>query len=268
MGQYKVPQNVEAEDKIIGPLTLKQFVYALIGFGWALVSFAIFRQLPVIMIIVGAPPALLLLLLAFYTRDGQNFEQLLVAGVGYFANSRRRIWRKEEIIETFHVEPRKVVVEQTQRDPVAVRGQLERIATMIDSRGWNQTSQGDLITPTSDRIVEPVAPAATEQLTQPGASEDMLDLQNSPLAQNLAGLIQEAAADVREEAIEQMKARAARAAKAAAPAPSISVTTANPGDILKLATERDDLTVSQLAATATRITPMQEGQVVDARTNG
>ena len=35
MGQYKVPQNVEAEDKILGPLTFKQFIYALMGFGWA-----------------------------------------------------------------------------------------------------------------------------------------------------------------------------------------------------------------------------------------
>ncbi len=32
MLQYKVPQNVDVEDKIIGPLTAKQFIQSLIGF--------------------------------------------------------------------------------------------------------------------------------------------------------------------------------------------------------------------------------------------
>jgi len=272
MGQYKVPQNVESEDKIIGPLTFKQFVYAMIGFAWGAVSFAVFRNIPVVMIIIGGPPAILLMLLAFYSRDGQNFEQLLIALVGFFGNSRKRVWRKEEITASFHIVPRKIVVEQSQRDPVAVRSELDRLATMIDSRGWNSAGVGsmDNTPPTSDRLITPTAPVTPQTLAEPAASEDMLDLQHSPLAQNLAGLIEEAATDVREEAIEQMKERqtaATRKAPAATPAQSISgVTTTNPDDILKLATERDDLTVSQLAATATRTAAMQEGQSVDVRT--
>ncbi len=272
MGQYKVPQNVEAEDKIIGPLTFKQFVYALIGLGWALVCFAVFRTLIPVMLVIGGPPTMLFLLLAFYNRDGQNFEQLLIAMVGFFANSRKRVWRKDAVVESFHIEPRKVVKEeQSQRNPAEVRSELDRLAGMIDSRGWNQApaDTSTVIMPESDRLVTPVAtPEAAA--AEPKPSEDILDLQNSPLAQNLGNLLQEAAADVREEAIEQMKARTAhRAAAAAAPAPSISgVTTPAPNDILKLATERDDLTVSQLAATATRIVPMQEGQSVDLRSNG
>jgi hypothetical protein len=43
----------------------------------ALVCFAIFNKIPVVMIVLGFPPTTLFLLLAFYTRDGQNFEQLL-----------------------------------------------------------------------------------------------------------------------------------------------------------------------------------------------
>src|SRR4029077_18312182 len=109
MSQYKVPQNVEAEDKILGPLTFKQFIYACIGVGWGLVCFAIFRPLPAVMIILGFPPVLLFLLLAFYQRDGQNFEQLLIAMVGFFASERKRVWVKEAVTETFHVEPTKVL---------------------------------------------------------------------------------------------------------------------------------------------------------------
>src|SRR5664279_2490461 len=99
MGQYKVPQNVEAEDKILGPLTFKQFIYALLGVGWAIICFAIFKKLIIVGLIVGGPPTVLLMLLAFYQRDGQNFEQILIAITGFFAASRRRIWVKEAIIE-------------------------------------------------------------------------------------------------------------------------------------------------------------------------
>ena len=263
MGQYKVPQNVESEDKILGPLTFKQFIYAFIGCGWALISFAIFHAIPALMILIGAPPTLLLLLLAFYTRDGQNFEQLLIAMIGYFASDRHRLWVKEEVVETFHIEPKKVVAEATQRNPVEVRSELEKLARLIDSRGWNQPPQPEpeLLTPRhlvpmtthEDRIVTP--PSTPHAPDEPQV--DMLDLQRSPLAQNLSELLRQAAEDVREEAMNQMATRTAAPATAQQPAPtSISgVTAAAPNDILKLATQNDDLSVSQIAAQATRIAP-------------
>ncbi len=280
MGQYKVPQDVESEDKILGPLTFKQFIYALVGFGWAIVCFGVFQKIPVVMILLGLPPTTLFLLLAFYRRDGQNFEQLLIAMVGFFGNDRKRLWRKDDVAETFHIEPHKIIKEQSQRNPVEVRSELERLATMIDARGWNQTPvpAAEVISPigynAGDRLVAPDSTPANSNLPQPQASEDMLDLQHSPLAQNLASLIETAAADVREEAIGQMKARQTAAQRqaataAATPAQSISgVTATNPNDIMRLATERDDLTVSQLAATATRNAPLQEGQSVSVRANG
>ena len=267
MSQYKVPQNVEAEDKIIGPLTLKQFIYALIGIAWGGISFAILRTVPAIFIIVAGPVVLLFMLLAFYTRDGQNFEQLLIAMVGFFSQSRKRLWTKEEVVESFHIEPTAVVAEQTQRDPTEVRGELEKLAGLIDSRGWNHPPEQDssLIKPAAptERLVQPPAPAAATE----APATDMLDLQKSPLALNLAQLINDATADVRTEAIHQMTAQPVPSVPAPPPPLSTSVTTQGANDILKLATERDDLTVSQLAATATRIVPLTEGQSVELRNN-
>jgi hypothetical protein len=265
MGQYKVPQNVEAEDKILGPLTFKQFIYGLIGFGWAAISFALFRWIPPVLIVVGFPPTLLFLLLAFYTRDGQNFEQILIALAGFFASSRKRLWVKENVAETFHVEPTKRAQEQTQRDPVKTKSELEKLASLIDSRGWNKPVEADAntilpVTPHEDRMVAP--PATPHAPDEP--KSDMLDLQRSPLAQNLAELLRQAADDVREEAVGQMAAKPTRRAQTpAVAATSISgVTPAGPGDILKLATQNDDLTVSQIAAQATRMAPAPVGQVV------
>ena len=271
MGQYKVPQNVEAEDKILGPLTFRQFIYALMGFGWGAICFALLHGLPAVLIIIGFPPTMLFMLLAFYTRDGQNFEQLLIAMVGFFAASRRRLWVKEDVAETFHIEATVHAAEITQRNPAQVLSELEKLATLIDSRGWNkpQVPENNVAMPTiqhEDRIIAPPPPphAPDEPKT------DMLDLERSPLAQNLAELLREAADDVREEARAQMTARPARRGAGVAPAASISgVTQAQTDDILKLATQNDDLSVTQIAAQATRMAPAPVGgQTVDLRTNG
>lgn len=270
MGQYKVPQNVEAEDKILGPLTFRQFIYFLIGTGWGLVCFGLLNKIPALMVLLGLPPTTLFLLLAFYTRDGQNFEQLLIAMVGYFASPHRRLWVKEDVVETFHIEPTKHAAEVTQRNPAEVISELERVAKLIDSRGWNRPPEEDhaLIQPAiphADRIVAPpVTPHAPDE-----PHTDMLDLQKSPLAQNLAQLLAAAADDVREEAMNQMNQHPGRKAvpdalanaQAAASGIPLAATAMAPvtvpstSDILKLATQSDELTVSQIAAQAVRMAP-------------
>jgi hypothetical protein len=101
----------------------------------------------------------------------------------------------------------------------------------------------------------------------------MLDLQRSPLAQNLAQLLADAADDVKAEAVNQMSvppgrhpAASATPTTSAANASASGVTAAGPNDILKLATLNDDLTVSQIQAQATRLSsPAALGQEVDPR---
>ncbi len=253
MSQYKVPQNVEAEDHILGPLTFKQFIYGCIGFGWAIVCFGLFKDIPALMFVVGFPPTLLFLLLAFYTRDGQNFEQILLAMVGFFASERRRLWVKEAVAVTFEVEPAKIISETTQRNPAEVRSQLERLSNLIDSRGWNLDPRSDhsemqQFLPTtshSDRLVAP--PPAVPQPDEPRA--DMLDLTNSPLAQNLAQLLADAAGEAKSQAIDSIGANPRRARELS----TSGVTPGAQADILRLATEGGDLTVARLAAQANRV---------------
>lgn len=265
MGQYKVPQNVEAEDKILGPLTFKEFIYFIIGFGWAALMFAIFRKVLPAFVIIGLPPAFFMFMLAFFHKDGQSFEQILVALLQYFANSRRRTWRKNDEIETFHIEAAPSKLENTQRDPREVLSELEKLSRLIDSRGWNHPpEEGNALampaTAHADRIVPtaPPKPVAPDEVPT-----DIMDKQ-SPMARNLAELLQAAAVDVRNEALQHMTTSGVVPGTAVAPAvvtpvpaaaaPSISTVTAAPvADIIKLATKSDELKVSQLAAQATRV---------------
>ncbi|MEO7617555.1 MAG: PrgI family protein, partial [Candidatus Saccharibacteria bacterium] len=70
MSQYKVPQDVEAEDHILGPLTMKQFIYAIVAVAWGGIWFMILKKVIFLYAIVAVPVILLFLLLAFYKRDG------------------------------------------------------------------------------------------------------------------------------------------------------------------------------------------------------
>ena len=272
MSQYKVPQDVEAEDHILGPLTLKQFIYAIVAVAWAGMFFFILKKVIILYVIVVLPISLLFLLLAFYKRDGQNFEQLLIALVGFFANSRKRIWRKEEVVESFHVEAAKPKEELSQRSSADVRAELTRLGEMADARGINHP-QAPVVMPASmmtgelNSTIVPAAPIIEEPAT------DLYDISTSPLASNLNALIEQAAADVRKEAMDQMKAKIAHTPAHPKETPvqekstSANVTPQPLSDILKLATE-SDLSVSQLAAQATRLAPLAEGQSVDLRNNG
>ncbi|QQR52854.1 PrgI family protein [bacterium] len=272
MGQYTVPQNVEAEDHILGPLTFRQFIYMMIGLGWIIITFAIFRQLIAGFIVIGVPPAILFLLLAFFRRDGQDFEHLLVAVVGFFAAPRKRLWIKEENLETFHITPTALKAEITQRNPQLVISELEKLATLIDSRGWNIPQSSDtnthLImpsTPSSARIVQP--DATPSNITAPHT--DMLDLKNSPLAQNLSVLLQQSASQVRQSAVANMVPGTdlPKPSHFETPAKSISgVTALGQDDILRLATQSEGMSIASVAAQATRLSPTA-GATVETATS-
>ena len=93
--QYAVPQFIEVEDKIFGPLTLKQFIY-LAGAGGVL--FILLKMLPlVIAIFVAIPVVALALALAFYKINKRPFVLVLESAFKYILSNRLYIWKSKDI---------------------------------------------------------------------------------------------------------------------------------------------------------------------------
>jgi len=88
----QVPQYLDVEDKIIGPLTLKQFIYLLIGGGVIFLLYS-FLKLP-IFIIAAIPIAFFTLLLAFYRIGNQKFPQFIVNLLGFISKPNIYTWKK------------------------------------------------------------------------------------------------------------------------------------------------------------------------------
>ena len=90
--RFTVPQFIEIEDKIFGPLTWKQFLYVGGGFGLAVV---LFLTNFILFVFIGIPLAALAGALAFYPVNNRPFSVFLESAVNYFLSDRRYFWRSD-----------------------------------------------------------------------------------------------------------------------------------------------------------------------------
>jgi len=91
--QFKVPQFVEIEDKIVGPLTIKQFLF-LGGGGALLFVLWLFLTLGAF-IVLAIPIGGITAALAFYKPNGQPFIALIGSMIRYLSKPRLYLWRKK-----------------------------------------------------------------------------------------------------------------------------------------------------------------------------
>lgn len=92
--RFKVPQFIEVEDKLFGPLTAKQAVYCAGGVGFLVLLYALFPLY--VAVVFGAPVAGLGVALAFYKRDGMPFAKILEHGFYYFYRNKLYIWQHRD----------------------------------------------------------------------------------------------------------------------------------------------------------------------------
>ncbi len=91
--QFNVPQFVEVEDKIFGPLTLKQFFMFLGGtiviiFLWYL--FALW-----VVIVVAIPIVAFLVASVFVKVNGRSFMSFFSSWLKYLFNTKTFVWKRK-----------------------------------------------------------------------------------------------------------------------------------------------------------------------------
>ncbi|KND48338.1 MAG: hypothetical protein AB198_02495 [Parcubacteria bacterium C7867-003] len=92
--KYQVPQFIDVEDKVIGPLTVKQFVYLAGGTGMVFITY---KYLPIyVSIILIAIMGPLTLALAFYKINNKPFIDFLESAFMFYTKQNLYIWKKEQ----------------------------------------------------------------------------------------------------------------------------------------------------------------------------
>lgn len=91
--EYQVPQFIEVEDKIVGPLTLKQFIYLAGAAGFCVIFFSYLNI--IVAILLSIPVVALAAALSFYKMNGKPFIEVVEAGFNYLARSKLLLWKHE-----------------------------------------------------------------------------------------------------------------------------------------------------------------------------
>lgn len=215
MASYKVIQDIEAEDHILGPLTLKQFIYGLVAIFFLYISAVCISKHLDWLLIVFLPPAGLAGFLAFPFVKDQPTEIWALAKIRFLFMPRKRIWdqntTKEQVVITA---PKKIDHHYTNGlTQTEVKSRLQTLTEIIDSRGWamknidpNTVSSIGLIKPPaeSDRLISPLdmpKPVPDDDITP---DDDIMDDFNNPLAQQFSQMIDESTRSHREQLMESL----------------------------------------------------------------
>jgi len=138
MGVYKVPQDVEADDKLLGPFSFKQFIFLIVSAIGLGLAYALSRiMLP--LALIPLPIAIFFAVLALPLRKDQPMEIYLAAVISFILRPKVRIWQADGI-ETMI----EVVAPRTDDKPLMkhysqeeIQKRMSYLANIVDSQGWS-----------------------------------------------------------------------------------------------------------------------------------
>ena len=220
MAVYKVIQDVEAEDKLLGPLTFKGFIYAGIALLCGYINFRLlFIASPIkwVFIPVFLLPMLLFGILASPLGREQPTEVWLLSKIKFFFKPRQRIWNQSGMEELVTITAPKKIEQRLTKDisQTEVHSRLKTLASTLDTRGWaiknvdlNLNVSTATASPTiaaSDRLVPNAGYNQPAAVIDIHAADDILDEQSNPTAQKFASLMQDADEERKRSVLKTMK---------------------------------------------------------------
>jgi len=137
MEQITIPQFIENEDRILGPLTVRQFIIILVAAGLLFVAFKTTDLTAFIFsaTIIGGTAGLL----AFYRVNGQPFHFFLLNLVRTASRPTLRVWKKQarhfsgHVKETVEEKKQEQAMTPSRQTPSGKR--LSELSLIVDTGG-------------------------------------------------------------------------------------------------------------------------------------
>ena len=196
MAVYKVPQDVEADDKLIGPFSFRQFIYLIIVAVAMAAAWGLSRMF-LALAIIPLPIIVFFAALALPLRKDQPMEAYLSAVVSfYFLKSRKRLWQPDGIESFVTIIPPKdserILTKELDESEASRR--LNYLADLVDTHGWAIRGAGA----TPDNSI------STDLYYESQQTPDMMD-SNTPSAQAMTQHLADEANQHRQDAITAMQ---------------------------------------------------------------
>ena len=137
MQQFTVPQFIDVEDKILGPISVRQFLILLIGGGvgfifYTIADFTLFLVLAVIDLALTAT-------FAFFKINGVPFHYFLLNLLQTFKRPALRVWHKEVLLAEIRAEMKKPetakIAEAVYTKQPLTTVPLSQLALIVDTGG-------------------------------------------------------------------------------------------------------------------------------------
>jgi hypothetical protein len=144
MAVYKVPQDVEADDKLIGPFSFRQFIYLIIVAASCAIAWVL-GNIFIGLAIIPLPLIIFFGALALPLRKDQPMETYLAAIVSFYLKPRKRLWDPDGQLALVEITAPKIVEVRRYKD--LSEGEAEKrltyLAGIVDSHGWSLRGVSD-----------------------------------------------------------------------------------------------------------------------------
>lgn len=152
MDQFTVPQFIDVEDKIVGPLSVRQFIILLITFGVAalfykLFDFSLFLVSGILTVMVGS-------LFAFAKVRGMELHNFLLCLIQTLLKPNLRVWNKwldfeqdDLTLDDFNLTPK-----QAPADRRFTASHLNKLSLIVDTKGYysGNDEEGSIYKPSDE----------------------------------------------------------------------------------------------------------------------
>ena len=189
MAQYKVPQDVEAEDKLLGPFTFRQFIYLVVAAAAVAMAWALFQVFP-LLAVIPLPVFVLFAVLALPLKKDQPMETYLAAIVSFYLKPRNHFWIPGQRESTITITaPKKVESPRARNITEEEAGhRLSFLADLIDTEGYSIKNVDTAV--------------RDEYIAEANAATDILDFDSNT---SMNQMINQESAERREEVMNQMR---------------------------------------------------------------
>ena len=169
MAVYKVPQDVETEDKLLGPFSFKQFIFLLITVAMLGSAYAL-AQIVLPLALLPLPIAAFFAILALPLKKDQPMEVYLAAVVSFMTKPKKRLWEPDGIESLIEVVAPRVEEKQYGKgyNQEEVQQRLSYLANLVDSHGWSVRG-----------VADPNSSMQDDLYNEAQAANDMLDDDNT-----------------------------------------------------------------------------------------
>lgn len=157
MKQYKIPQEMNIEDKVIGPFTLKGFGFVFAGVAITFIFASLFKMLGLDMmtsIIIGGFFGSFALIAGFIPMNGRPLYLYTGPLFSFLSRPRQRVWSKKDedsadILDTAEKETSLLPQTESPATPKeslsSARSRIKDLSLVVDTGGAYQKNENQIV---------------------------------------------------------------------------------------------------------------------------